>query len=291
MEKNREVHGFTLIELLVVIAIIALLLGVLIPSLNKAKMVAQTVICGTNLRSYGTALQTYAEENKGLAPFMVSWLYKQKTVADLQTNLGLSKGCVWHYDKPDGSLWPYLSANDVHMCPVFGKYAKKMGKDECPNASTHSARTPYIPTYSYSMNWHLGFDWDMLPVVGNTVMFEKEYSMKIARVRNPAGCFAFSEENLWHIEHREMDRDNGKIYSWNVLNDNALWMNANKTKPDEATDNMATYHNVNVSRQNEGKANVVFVDGHVALKLGYAGREAYMNYAKPYPGHDNGNIW
>jgi len=293
MEMKRNKNGFTLIELLVVIAIIAMLLGILMPSLNRAKMAAQTLVCSANLKNYGPALQSYATDNKDKAPFMVSWLYSQKTIADASASLGLSKGCMWHYDQPDGSLWPYLAANNVHLCSVFKRNANRLGKEGCPNAATHSARTPFIPTYSYSMNWFLGFDWSYLMELDRqkldaSEMYTREISMKLSRVRNQAKCFSFSEENLWAILNR---KDDHQVYSWNVLNDNALWLNANKDKPDDATDNMATYHNVNDSQRDEGKTNVVFVDGHIETLRGLAGRDAYLQYGRPYPGHENMNVW
>jgi len=56
--------GFTLIELLVVIAIIALLMGILMPALNRARQLAQRLVCGAQLKGIGTAMVVYAADNK-----------------------------------------------------------------------------------------------------------------------------------------------------------------------------------------------------------------------------------
>src|SRR3954468_16601200 len=64
----RKRNGFTLVELLVVIGIIALLISILLPSLNRARESAQRVTCLTNLRSVMQMMHLYATENKGQIP-------------------------------------------------------------------------------------------------------------------------------------------------------------------------------------------------------------------------------
>jgi prepilin-type N-terminal cleavage/methylation domain-containing protein/prepilin-type processing-associated H-X9-DG protein len=76
--------GFTLIELLVVIAIIALLVSILLPSLNRARELAKRAVCAANLNGIGKGMVIYQAENRDAFPMISGTTWITATGGDVR---------------------------------------------------------------------------------------------------------------------------------------------------------------------------------------------------------------
>lgn len=154
---KRRTSWFTLIELLVVVAIIAILAGMLLPALNKARMTAQKSVCTSNLKSIGQAVMIYTSNNDDyLTPHMKRWGWSY-FVADIMKKLpnGFPPGEWEDSSKGIGAYSAQLVPTDkIFSCPIATNYAPiQLGKSAYRSATNY---TPLVEPMSRQDNYGWG---------------------------------------------------------------------------------------------------------------------------------------
>jgi prepilin-type processing-associated H-X9-DG protein/prepilin-type N-terminal cleavage/methylation domain-containing protein len=99
-------YAFTLVELLVVIGIIAVLMGILLPALSRAREHAKAVQCLSNLRQMALAARLYCESNQQMFPVA----YWDQDCWDFSTRDG---------ELVPGLLWSSEGAAQIQQCPSY----------------------------------------------------------------------------------------------------------------------------------------------------------------------------
>jgi prepilin-type processing-associated H-X9-DG protein/prepilin-type N-terminal cleavage/methylation domain-containing protein len=99
--------GFTLVELLVVVGVIAVLIGLLMPALSRARENARRVNCMSNMRQLTTAWVAYAQSNKGQIVFAENWPNDYAWATDGNTDDAVMRGV----------LYPWVPDARVYRCP------------------------------------------------------------------------------------------------------------------------------------------------------------------------------
>jgi len=172
LSSLKREKRFTLIELLVVIAIIAILAGMLLPSLSKAKEAANTTHCLGNMRQFGLAFQIYVDDTGYYMPY----------IHVAPSALKKNSSCTW-----TGYLYGYgnLPA-DIFVCPSFSPTAS----DKPQNYVSDKGDVTYTG-YGYSYQ-HLGSARFTKNVDNGSTLLDKT-ALKSSLVRYPSEMYALMD--------------------------------------------------------------------------------------------------
>jgi prepilin-type N-terminal cleavage/methylation domain-containing protein len=220
--------GFTLVELLVVVAIIALLLGILLPALGKAREMAQSVKCLTQVKQLAQAGFMYAEDNEGHWCNHIFW----------------GRGSDFLESENAENLLPYLglkrdNAEDNSKETIF----------TCPTMV--GIKQPGVPSgfkRTLTMNYYAAWDYVNHPLKPR--MFRNIHGYKMTNVKRPSemayfmdgiAVFEAPQWDGWYYESSVRWRDGGR--------EGSLWYAVEQ--------NEAVY-----PHGQDDQWNIAFVDGH-----------------------------
>src|SRR5947207_2523015 len=190
---GRNRRGFTLIDLLVVIAIIAILAGLLLPALGKAKTKAAQTYCVNNLKQLGYGMMMYIGDNQDVLPGTAS-----------RTTYNFHKE-DWIYWRTNTSKYPPVEQSPiaVHIGTVTSNLFR------CPsdrdNSERRTAGDPGPYNYSYSLNSH-DLDRRTGKNPGMASIFDATaHVFKLAAVLRPSSKIMLAEEQTSHKPGESID--------------------------------------------------------------------------------------
>jgi prepilin-type N-terminal cleavage/methylation domain-containing protein/prepilin-type processing-associated H-X9-DG protein len=229
-------RGFTLIELLVVISIIALLIGILLPSLAMARRSAESVQCKSNIRSLAIVNIAYSTDNKN---YFVPATYDE--MANLERWHGNRNSTSEAFDPATGRLASYLDKQgQAKKCPTLRHYTDS---DPGAGGATYEAGSG---GYGYNHQF-IGGRYD-LAGYGNA----SKLTARVSDVNDPVGTIMFTDAANYNTV------DGALVLIENSFAWSPHYVDNGTVDPYGSYQPTPTTH----FRHNGKTANIAWIDGH-----------------------------